>query len=609
MIVFEDLHWADSESIALFERIADLEGDRLLLGTYRPAEVIRRNPIAGLLDRLERRHAVYHVRLERLGLAETSALLAAATGQPPPYRAAVVAAQPHRRQPVLPRGAAARPATATWRSCATQPLPWSLAEALRRQVEHLEPAQQRLVEAAAVLGHRVPVRPARRGDRHGRGRADRALRDLVGAGRAGRDRRGRVQRSGTRWSARRSASGCSAASAGGCTRPRSTRCWPPATPTGRWSPSTPGAPAATTTWSPPPARGSAAYLAHGLGVPGAAARRDGPGGGARRPGAARRRRPRRLAGRAARRRRRRTPGAGSAAADDPGRTRSRRCACASGWPGRPATSTPCAALSDRAASGSATSCRPGPEQARAMAALAQSARLRDLDDEALDWADRAVALADELGELDAVRLAALAEKGAAAGRPGPAPWTRGARCWPRWPTRPRRRGEWLVAACALNKLVHLPPVAAWRELRRPAGTDAHATPSGPARSGSRSPPTTRAGPGCPCARATWPAAIAAIERGRAPRPGLPAHPHPLRPHGVFLAGLRLEAVTWPGPPSWGRRIGRHRGSLAARSESASIETSRPGAMTPPRYSPSADTASTLIEVPKSTARQRPPIRS
>jgi predicted ATPase len=89
VIVFEDLHWADSESIALFERIADLDGDRLLVGTYRPAEVIRRNPIAGLLDRLERRHSIYHVRLERLDLADTSAFLTAACGKAPSYRAAV----------------------------------------------------------------------------------------------------------------------------------------------------------------------------------------------------------------------------------------------------------------------------------------------------------------------------------------------------------------------------------------------------------------------------------------------------------------------------------------------------------------------------------------
>ena len=101
VVIFEDLHWADSESIALFERIADLEGDRLLVGTYRPAEVMRRNPVAGLLDRLERRHSVDHVRLERLALARVRL----------PHRdrrqAAAVpgrgrAARPHRRQPLLP---------------------------------------------------------------------------------------------------------------------------------------------------------------------------------------------------------------------------------------------------------------------------------------------------------------------------------------------------------------------------------------------------------------------------------------------------------------------------------------------------------------------------
>ena len=42
------------------------------------------------------------------------------------------------------------------------------------------------------------------------------------------------------------------------------------------------------------------------------------------------------------------------------------------------------------------------------------------------------------------------------------------------------------------------------------------------------------------------------------------------------------------------------GSFAARAESASIEISTPGAITPPRYSPSAETASKLIAVPKST---------
>ena len=47
MIVFDDLHWADSESVALFERLAEPgSGPRLLVGTYRPDALIRRHPIA-----------------------------------------------------------------------------------------------------------------------------------------------------------------------------------------------------------------------------------------------------------------------------------------------------------------------------------------------------------------------------------------------------------------------------------------------------------------------------------------------------------------------------------------------------------------------------------
>ncbi len=84
MVVFEDLHWADSESIALFERIADLEGDRLLLETHQtgrgdPAQPDRR-PFreTGPAAPATRRH---HVQLERWVLAETSAYLTSAIGR------------------------------------------------------------------------------------------------------------------------------------------------------------------------------------------------------------------------------------------------------------------------------------------------------------------------------------------------------------------------------------------------------------------------------------------------------------------------------------------------------------------------------------------------
>jgi DNA-binding CsgD family transcriptional regulator/tetratricopeptide (TPR) repeat protein len=156
VLVFEDLHWADSESAALFERIADQPGRRLLIGTYRPEEVTSRQPIAALLGRMERRHAVTHVRLDRLDEAETAALLAAVTGRPVPYRTAAALHQRTGGNPFfleeLLRGHSGEDLDALYE----RPLPWSLAEVLRRQLEDLDPACRRVVEAAAVLGYRIP---------------------------------------------------------------------------------------------------------------------------------------------------------------------------------------------------------------------------------------------------------------------------------------------------------------------------------------------------------------------------------------------------------------------------------------------------------------------
>ncbi len=155
VIVFEDLHWADSESATLFERIAGQAGPRLLIGTYRPDEVTSRHPVAGLLGRLERRHTATHLRLERFDEADTAALLAAVAGGPVPYRS--VAALHHRTggNPFFLEEMV-RGHERDLESLDDNPLPWSLSEVLRRQVDDLDPLVQRTVEAAAVLGHRIP---------------------------------------------------------------------------------------------------------------------------------------------------------------------------------------------------------------------------------------------------------------------------------------------------------------------------------------------------------------------------------------------------------------------------------------------------------------------
>ncbi len=161
LIVFEDLHWADSESAALFERIADVPGRRLLIGTYRPEEVTRRHPVSALLARMDRRHEVTHLRLDRLTPAETASLLANVTGRPVPYRAATdlhqrTGGNPFFLEELLRSAVAGTTGAVDLTELCDQPLPWSIAEALQRQIDGLDTEPRRIVEAAAMLGHRVP---------------------------------------------------------------------------------------------------------------------------------------------------------------------------------------------------------------------------------------------------------------------------------------------------------------------------------------------------------------------------------------------------------------------------------------------------------------------
>ena len=182
VIVFEDLHWADSESATLFERIADQPGRRLLIGTYRPDEVTRRHPLAAMLGRLERRHSVTHVELERLAEADTAAMLAAVAGRPAPYRTVIAVHQRTGGNPFFLEELLRGHDGADLASLCEQPLPWSLTEVLRRQVDDLEPHEQRIVEAAAVLGHRVAFDLLAAVTGAGEDELIAALRDLVTRG-------------------------------------------------------------------------------------------------------------------------------------------------------------------------------------------------------------------------------------------------------------------------------------------------------------------------------------------------------------------------------------------------------------------------------------------
>jgi DNA-binding NarL/FixJ family response regulator len=160
LVVFEDLHWADAESVGVFERLAepapageDAPAGLLLVGTYRPDGLTRRHAAAEALPRLERRHSVTNVHLERLNPAEVSGFLAAIYDVEPSFR---VVDAIHTRTGGNPFFLEELVASSGDMPGAhpEAPLPWSVAELVRSALDDLDPDVRDMVNAAAVLGRR-----------------------------------------------------------------------------------------------------------------------------------------------------------------------------------------------------------------------------------------------------------------------------------------------------------------------------------------------------------------------------------------------------------------------------------------------------------------------
>ncbi len=105
VVIFEDLHWADAESLGVFERLASgTPAGTLLVGSYRSDELSRFLPAADLLVRLDRRRTVHHLWLDRLTQPEVSHFLASVYGRTLPSKTASALLRADGRQSVLPRG-------------------------------------------------------------------------------------------------------------------------------------------------------------------------------------------------------------------------------------------------------------------------------------------------------------------------------------------------------------------------------------------------------------------------------------------------------------------------------------------------------------------------
>ena len=169
LLVFEDLHWADSESIAVFERLAEPAVDDhragpaaaqgrglLLVGSYRPDGLSRRHPASDVLPRLDRRHSVTHVHLDRLSPAEVSRFLVAVYDEEPSFR--VVDALHGRTggNPFFLEELVASSGERPHHELDAMPLPWTVSELVRSELDELAPEVRDMLSAASVLGRRVP---------------------------------------------------------------------------------------------------------------------------------------------------------------------------------------------------------------------------------------------------------------------------------------------------------------------------------------------------------------------------------------------------------------------------------------------------------------------
>jgi tetratricopeptide (TPR) repeat protein len=156
VVVFEDLHWADADSLGLFQRLSVTPGlDVLLLGTFRPEDLDRRH-LADLLAAVERNTHVEHVTIERLGVREVANLIAAVRSTQVSFP---TAADLHRRtggNPFFIEELLVSATDVPTDELVDYPLPRTLTEALMRHLDGLGEEERTTVDAASILGERIP---------------------------------------------------------------------------------------------------------------------------------------------------------------------------------------------------------------------------------------------------------------------------------------------------------------------------------------------------------------------------------------------------------------------------------------------------------------------
>jgi DNA-binding CsgD family transcriptional regulator len=169
LVVVEDLHWADPETLSVVEYLADnvAEIPVVVFATLRDDEA---SPAAGWARGLGTRHAATIVTLDRLGAQDTQRLAAGCLGLPPGVEPPSELVEHVQRSadglPLLVEdliAAAARSGSlargaAGWelRGPPSPAVPLTFADTVGARAEQLDETAQEILHAAAVLGRTFP---------------------------------------------------------------------------------------------------------------------------------------------------------------------------------------------------------------------------------------------------------------------------------------------------------------------------------------------------------------------------------------------------------------------------------------------------------------------
>ncbi|MFZ0667056.1 MAG: AAA family ATPase, partial [Acidimicrobiales bacterium] len=156
VMIFEDLHWADADSLGLFQRLSVTAGmDVLLVGTFRPEDLDRRH-LTDLLSAVERHKQVEHVNIGRLGVNQVRSLIGAIRDTEVNYATAAALHSRTGGNPFFLEELLVSAGDIPVHDLAEYPLPRTLTEAVLRHLDGLDAEERRAVDAAAILGERIP---------------------------------------------------------------------------------------------------------------------------------------------------------------------------------------------------------------------------------------------------------------------------------------------------------------------------------------------------------------------------------------------------------------------------------------------------------------------